>query len=98
MITLQRQLLIEVRKETIESGNGPRNTQGGIFYPVIGYETGKRLASSKAGTEAPKEYDDIRFLYFVNDKGYIEKVFPNQCFIFVDYERGKVANNGEEKS
>jgi hypothetical protein len=98
MITLQRQLLIRVREEVTASGESPKHTKPNTYYPVIGYMTGPR-----ANKEKTKEYEDIRFFYYVNERGYLERVFPSQCEIFVDWTRPEYAKeealpNGKEKA
>lgn len=81
MIYLQRELKVKLR-ESADLEKRPREMSVGKYYPVVGYQSGMR----KSQDEKP-DREEIRVVYVVNEKGYLQAVYPSLCMFYVDQKR-----------
>lgn len=88
MIHLQRELSIKIR-ESVSTEKRPNNVSVGPTYAVVGYQSGMR----KSQDDKP-DREEVRVIYMVNDKGYLQAIYPSLCIFYVDGDRETNSPNG----
>jgi hypothetical protein len=85
MITIQRKLIIKIKKSAIDAGKCPASMIQNSYYPVIGYSV--QLVKRDKG-----EHEELTGFYFLNQKQEVAFVYSSYCEISLDPCGEDIAN------
>ena len=81
MITITRKLAIKITVESVKNGKVPKNVRTDIFYPVVGYVTGKQQREDEI------DYEDLKAFIIINEAHILGYVYPSLCEVHYEAEK-----------